>query len=121
MEMLKNVLFVIILTTLTANVYQVNPYLYDTDKAYKEYNELYNNLVDQAHDAGMMYGGQVVGELGAPVLFNPETVDKYFLSLFKTTSGKYQTCVGNHGVSAPVGKPRKTGKDGSKSCGTTFT
>ena len=43
---LIDVLFVIILTTLTANVYQVNPYLYDTDKAYKEYNELYNDTLE---------------------------------------------------------------------------
>lgn len=43
---LIDVLFVIILTTLTANVYQVNPYLYDTDKAYKEYNELYNETLE---------------------------------------------------------------------------
>lgn len=43
---LIDVLFVIILTTLTANVYQVNPYLYDTDKAYKAYNELYNDTLE---------------------------------------------------------------------------
>lgn len=43
---LIDVLFVIILTTITANVYQVNPYLYDTDKAYKEYNELYNDTLE---------------------------------------------------------------------------
>lgn len=44
---LIDILFVIILTTLTANVYQVNPYLYDTDQAYKEYNEIYNDTLDE--------------------------------------------------------------------------
>lgn len=49
----------------------------------------YKELIIHAHaknsgnNAGMLYGGQVVGELGAPVLFNPDTVDKYFLSVLE--------------------------------------
>lgn len=35
-----------------------------------EYNELYNNLVDQAHDAGMMYGGRNLSELGNVYRYN---------------------------------------------------
>ena len=47
----------------------------------------YRELMTHVHpkntgnDAGMLYGGQVVGRPGAPVLFNPKNADLFFTSV----------------------------------------
>lgn len=44
---LLDMLFVVMLTSLMVNVYAVNPYLYDSEEAYKEYTEVYNESVEE--------------------------------------------------------------------------
>lgn len=47
----------------------------------------YRELLVHAHpknsgnNAGMMYGGHVVGQLGSPVMFNPDTADDFFMQV----------------------------------------
>lgn len=47
----------------------------------------YRQLIVSAHpknsgnNAGMTYGGQVVGDIGAPVLFNTDNCDKWFMAV----------------------------------------
>lgn len=50
----------------------------------------YRQLIASAHpknsgnNAGMIYGGNRVGALGEPVLFNPDNADKFFMAVLST-------------------------------------
>lgn len=44
---LIDMLFIIILTSITANIYAVNPYLYDSEEVYNNYIEIYNDTISE--------------------------------------------------------------------------